>query len=265
MLDGSTDAANDVSDAALRDDAGNPRRVRVWDQFDPKARGMRLIRRIDFPVGQDEEEGEVKSWYWFERPAGGDSDGSKSAVQPVRWEDHTQDVIRNIERFTADLPLEPQLKRALVLAARFHDLGKKREHWQRSIGNPNPREWYAKSGGGWRPRNFSSYRHEFGSLMDIPELKEFTRLAEKPELQELILHLVAAHHGFARPHFPPEYAADSPEHSTAAAGEMARTVPQRFASLQRRYGRWGLAYLESLLRAADYDASAHPSRSERTQ
>jgi len=30
--------------------------------------------------------------------------------------------------------------------------------------------------------------------------------------------------------------------------------------LQRRYGRWGLAYLESLLRAADYDASAKPSR-----
>jgi len=34
---------------------------------------------------------------------------------------------------------------------------------------------------------------------------------------------------------------------------------QFFARLQRKYGRWGLAYLESLLRAADYAASANPS------
>jgi len=43
---------------------------------------------------------------------------------------------------------------------------------------------------------------------------------------------------------------------------MARQVPQNFARLQRKYGRWGLAYLESLLRAADYDASAHPTGTE---
>jgi CRISPR-associated endonuclease/helicase Cas3 len=29
--------------------------------------------------------------------------------------------------------------------------------------------------------------------------------------------------------------------------------------LQQKYGRWGLAYLESLLRAADWSASANPS------
>ena len=42
-------------------------------------------------------------------------------------------------------------------------------------------------------------------------------------------------------------------------GDIAAAVAQRFARLQRRYGRWGLAYLESLLRAADYAASARPS------
>ena len=40
---------------------------------------------------------------------------------------------------------------------------------------------------------------------------------------------------------------------------MAAEVPRRFARLQRKYGRWGLAYLESLLRAADWAASAEPS------
>ena len=35
----------------------------------------------------------------------------------------------------------------------------------------------------------------------------------------------------------------------------ALLTPRRFARLQRKYGRWGLAYLESLVRAADYAAS----------
>ncbi len=43
---------------------------------------------------------------------------------------------------------------------------------------------------------------------------------------------------------------------------IASEVPRRFARLQRKYGRWGLAYLESLLRAADYAASAAPSKTE---
>ena len=37
-------------------------------------------------------------------------------------------------------------------------------------------------------------------------------------------------------------------------------VMTRFAALQKRFGRWGLAYVESLVRAADYAASAQPSQ-----
>ena len=58
--------------------------------------------------------------------------------------------------------------------------------------------------------------------------------------------------------FPTDEAFD-PEPKGRDVAEVAREVPQRFARLQRKYGRWGLAYLESLLRAADYAASANPS------
>jgi CRISPR-associated endonuclease/helicase Cas3 len=37
--------------------------------------------------------------------------------------------------------------------------------------------------------------------------------------------------------------------------ERAREVALRFVRLQRRWGPWGLAYWESLLRAADQQAS----------
>jgi CRISPR-associated endonuclease/helicase Cas3 len=69
-----------------------------------------------------------------------------------------------------------------------------------------------------------------------------------------VLHLIAAHHGRARPHFPAEEVFD-PERSQEVVAAMVRETPRRFARLQRRYGRWGLAWLESLLRAADIMAS----------
>jgi CRISPR-associated endonuclease/helicase Cas3 len=50
-----------------------------------------------------------------------------------------------------------------------------------------------------------------------------------------------------------------PERKSQAAAALAIETARRFARLQRKYGRWGLAYLESLVRAADYAASARPS------
>lgn len=73
-------------------------------------------------------------------------------------------------------------------------------------------------------------------------------------MQELCLHLIAAHHGRGRPHFPTDEAFDR-ERPHKDVLEVASSTPGRFARLQRKYGRWGLAYLESLVRAADVLAS----------
>jgi len=258
MLTSNSTTANDVADE-LRDENGRRRRVRVWEgdpEYDSKTEGMRLIRRIDCSSDDEDEEG--RSWHWYELPNVGDGDGSKNNDKPVLWDVHTEDVVNNVTAVVANLSLPEEMKAAIILAAKFHDLGKKRKLFQRILGNTNPDRLLAKSGkkGG---RVEEQYRHEFGSLLDVQEEGDFKALNDKPDLQELILHLIAVHHGRGRPHFPADEAFD-PEPRGRDVGAIAVEVPRRFARLQRKYGRWGLAYLESLLRAADYKASAKPSR-----
>jgi CRISPR-associated endonuclease/helicase Cas3 len=142
---------------------------------------------------------------------------------------------------------------AVFLASGWHDLGKRRAIWQRSIGNGEfPSKVLAKSARRMSAVRLSNYRHEFGSLIDLAGLGEFGEATR--EVQDLVLHLVAAHHGRARPHFPTDEAFD-PDADDGSVAEIAKETPRRFARLQRKYGRWGLAYLESLVRAADWLAS----------
>jgi CRISPR-associated endonuclease/helicase Cas3 len=264
MLTDNPEPANDVADESL-DEKGNRRRVRVWDDdegYEAKTEDMRLVRRIDLPAGGEDEDKEGHSWHWFELPKDGDTDGSKSNKKPVLWAVHTEDVTRNATAYMANLPLPQVLKDAIVLAARWHDLGKQRKLFQAILGNfkyPGSPA-LAKSGkkGGRLPELF---RHEFGSLIDVLDEKqsycaELRKLSA--DMQDVVLHLIAVHHGYGRPHFPPDRAFD-PEPKGQKVDDIAAAVAQRFARLQRRYGRWGLAYLESLLRAADYAASAKPS------
>lgn len=113
-------------------------------------------------------------------------------------------------------------------------------------------EVLAKSGPGMRAREITRYRHELGSILDLHAQKGFAQLDS--EERDLVAHLIAAHHGRARPHFPRAEAFDPERPETLVTTEV-REVPLRFARLQRRYGRWGLAYLESLVRASDALAS----------
>jgi CRISPR-associated endonuclease/helicase Cas3 len=252
------------------DEKGNRRRVRVWDDdplFDEKTDKMRLIRpRMVIAASEDDEDAAGRFWYWYVRPRSADDDGSTSSRTATTWDHHTRDVESEAKKL-ADALLEAHtdLHTALVLAARFHDLGKKRAVWQTYIGNKwYPNEIYAKpgplpDGRELRVREITDYRHEFGSLLDLQRRTEFDNLKHKPELQDLILHLIAVHHGYGRPHFPEDRAFDPEPPKGVCAGEIAAEVPRRFARLQRKYGRWGLAYLESLLRAADWAASANPT------
>jgi len=258
MLDGGVgpkaDGRYDVADCWL-DESGNPRRARVWDDAEPPA-GMRLIRSIDTcedSESDDDSKSRRRYLHYYVRPRSADDDGSRTASVPQKLDPHMGFAEGHARTLAGALGLAGCEADAVILASGSHDRGKNRAVWQRSIGNRSfPGEVLAKSGGRMRPRELNGYRHELGSLIDLSVAPEFASVA--PEVQDLTLHLIAAHHGRARPHFPADEAVD-PERLEADSTVVTEEVPRRFARLQRRYGRWGLAYLESLVRASDARAS----------
>lgn len=98
-----------------------------------------------------------------------------------------------------------------------------------------------------------------------------TQLTEERGLTEdLLLHLIASHHGYARP-FAPVVDDDKPpdvklgdigltsaQRTANPPYRLGSGIAERFWHLIRRHGWWGLAYLEALLRLADHHASRFP-------
>jgi len=264
IFDGSACVDGRMTDYDVADRWGEDRslRVRVWDE--DQAPGMRLVRTIDIrpaveeepPVDADAEDGPKHRFRrWYVRPAAAESEGA--------FEYFDQDLTEhlNLAREYARLMVEklrlPEPEaRAVTFAASWHDLGKRRRQWQHGVGNVRyPSRTLAKSASKRRMPLAERYRHELGSVADVAaeHAGEFSDL--DIYAQDLLLHIIAAHHGRARPHFPQEEAFD-PERLESVTGAIVTETPRRYGRLQRRFGRWGLAYLESLVRAADALASA---------
>ena len=249
-------ALYDVADAWMYD--RHPRRCRVWNDGPPPA-GMRLLRTIDTRPDRYDEADERerpdarRCWRWYVRPRWANHDGTRVVSRTERLDPHGRSAEECARLLVAKLGLDGREASAVTLAARWHDLGKDRAIWQRSIGNRDyPHQALAMSGGTMPSVVLTGYRHEFGSLIDVSRLPEFFTL--DPDVRDLLLHVIAAHHGRGRPHFSVDEAFDFDGAEGIAAG-IARDTPRRFGRLQRKYGRWGLAYLESLARAADALAS----------
>ena len=121
------------------------------------------------------------------------------------------------------------------------------------------------------------FRHEFLSA----QLAEHAGLVPaEPARRDVFLHLIASHHGHARPFGPivPDplvaegkgdvLALTSLDCETTLTAVQRATLPaphelragvaDRFWRLNRRHGWWGLAYLEAIFRLADWHASRHP-------
>jgi CRISPR-associated endonuclease/helicase Cas3 len=179
-----------------------------------------------------------------------------SSAAPVSQElaEHLQWTAEEAKSITRRLALPPEIASAVVIAAEVHDLGKNREGWQRAIGHPpsgdNWKPWAKSTGRGDRSA-VGKYRHEFGSLREAMNLPQIN---DHPE-RDLILHLVACHHGWARPHYEPEHWDIADDVLDEENQEIVNETMRRVARVQRRYGHWYLAWLETLIRCSDYAAS----------
>ena len=175
--------------------------------------------------------------YYVAKP---DSPYSASTRQQL-LSDHHEAVRNEAASIAKGLGLDADLADAVVRAAEHHDLGKSHRHWQECMHCRGP-EPLAKTASRRRPLNLGGFRHEFESVRRIADALGGCRE------RDLALHLIAAHHGWARPCFRPNASPD-------ASDEDHRLVMARYASLQKRFGPWGLAWLEGLLRGADWRAS----------
>jgi CRISPR-associated endonuclease/helicase Cas3 len=206
-------------------------------------------QRVSFarPMKESEESEAPSQWLIVQR--GAEEDG-KAIAKNVQLLDEHQDWARKAARFIGErLSLPAPIASAIETAARLHDEGKRAANWQRAFRAPR-NGVYGKTKGPIDHSLLDGYRHEFGSLPFAMANYDFKRL--NPDLQDLVLHLIAAHHGNARPVIETRGCEDGPQ---SVLQDRARDVAVRFARLQKRFGPWGLAWLEALVRAADQQAS----------
>lgn len=218
-----------------------------------------------------------------------DDDLASAAAKEISLEDHAQQVCdRATEIAERCLTSESltRLREAIALAAYWHDAGKLDPRFQlllwqgNEVSAANAEQPIAKSTripiSPERRKMIrkvcglpDGFRHEMLSAI-ITE--RFAPLPDDRDLRELVLHLVASHHGHARPWAPlcddptPPSVAGELGHVSISLSSADRAVlppahhisfgtVERFWRLTRRYGWWGLAYLEAIVRLADWDAS----------
>lgn len=224
-------------------------RVRRVQASEAISRDSHWRERFRF-AAEVSEEGQATRWLvvekWRQDAA---TEEDRSAGHPQLLDEHQAWTEKRARRLAEVLGLDDELANALALAARLHDEGKTAARWQRAFNAPGGGV-YAKTEGPINSHLLDGYRHELGSILRAEDDERVRTLSQ--ELRDLVLHLIIAHHGFARPVIGTggcEYAPPS------VLEEKAAEIALRFARLQARWGPWGLAWWEALVRAADQQAS----------
>ncbi|HEX7114951.1 MAG TPA: CRISPR-associated endonuclease Cas3'', partial [Steroidobacter sp.] len=216
-----------------------------------------------------------------------EDDASASGTTRVSLHEHSRGVAHYARRFAQGCGLSAEITKDLELAGYCHDLGKADPRFQALLNNGNP--WVSMLGGELlakseripqgrtayeRARARSRYpkggRHELLSVRLIEREKSLLSTAHDPDL---VLHLVASHHGFCRP-FAPVIDDSEPLEvvfilgghrfsalSNTGLERLDSGMADRFWRLTRKYGWWGLAWLEAILRLADHRCSEAETKS----
>ncbi len=209
-------------------------------------------------------DGDAEEWLVVEHfRNAAQSEDARSVSQPQELDQHQSWAEQEAGDIASRIGLSDPANEALAVAAFLHDEGKRASRWQRAFRAPHEKDKtgaykiFAKTRGPINQQILDGYRHEFGSLPYAESHVRFKALPE--EWRDLVQHLIAAHHGQARPLIATRGCEDAPP---SALEERAREVALRFARLQARWGPWGLAWWEALLRAADRQASRDNDRRE---
>lgn len=276
MIDWSDDDIADHFEAKFTDAnaryVGRPKIVRSRDRR-PLAVERRLRRDRDSSRGDavTEDDASVRT-------------GQRSV--PLR--EHSKGVEVFARRFAEQAGLSAELIEDLALSGFLHDAGKAHPDFKRFLyggdelaaSGPDlaksaklpgtTTEWQDVRRRSGLPRRA---RHEIASL----QLAQVHPRLAKAHDRDLVVWLVGTHHGYGRPFFP------APESDWPREGEMfeadlgdgsVRAAPAQtladltsrwfdlFERVNSRYGAWGLARLEAILRLADHRESEKEQEDE---
>ncbi len=208
-------------------------------------------------------------------PPSDELDETSRAGTAVALEDHGVAVGVRARAIAERVGIAPELAAVIERAGRSHDLGKADARFQGWL-DPDAKQalpvarsqmprsqWTAaRLAAGWPEGG----RHEALSARLVQRWIATGRKRMDPLLADLLLHLVVSHHGSGRPLVPP---ADDHTRQTVSAefeGAMVEdcadlsiidwSQPARFSRLNARYGPWGLALIEAIVRRADHAVSA---------
>ena len=209
-----------------------------------------------------------------------EDDASSSGIgRPVKLLRHLPDVEALARLHATGCGLPEDLVDAIACAGLLHDLGKADPRFQSLLrggarwlgGEPLAKsaEIPKTQAAYKRARTASSYpkggRHELLSVRLAESASVL--LPESDDLRDLVLHLIASHHGCCRPFAPVVFDEQGAEVDFELCGQrtywcgptnlerLDSGVADRYWRLVRCYGWWGLAWLEALLRLADWRQS----------
>ncbi|MEY4512536.1 MAG: hypothetical protein RLZZ450_4658, partial [Pseudomonadota bacterium] len=244
LLDDRSPTASDIADE--RDD----RTVRVGsvgsaENADPEWREeLRIAVHTDGDGGADR-------WLLIESRLDTDAatEEGRSVSHAQLLDEHQAWAERRARSIGTRLKLPPAYADMVALAAKLHDEGKRAKLWQRAFHAPKDGD-YGKTTSRPNIALLDGYRHELGSLLRTASDPRLLSLEDG--LRDLCLHIIVTHHGFARPTIGTRSCEDAPPSMLA---KTAQSIALRFSRLEKRWGPWGLAWWETLLRAADQQAS----------
>lgn len=253
-------------------------------------RPIALLRRL-----REQESARVATTVSAGRPEGesglehftedlGTEEHASFLAQGIELDAHLEAVARTARDFARHLGLSKELQDVLWWAGRLHDLGKADRRFQMWLHGGDEIELAASgrhlaksplpvqdAASRRMARERAGYpqgiRHEMASTAMVGGHPDF--LSQLPD-PDLVLHLIASHHGWGRPFAPPvldpspvtvSYAPGLEEDVTftCSSGDTLSAagggVAERFWHLSRLYGWHGLAFLEAILRLADHRVS----------